>query len=73
VCAGARASERARERESERKIEGKRTEKNKKKNEKKGFNLCPCVRGIRQSSVVALINKHWTEVCCGEGGKKNRV
>lgn len=58
-----------REREREWKIEGKRTEKEQ-KNKKKGSNLCPCVRGIRQSSVVALIKKHWTEVCCGEGEKK---
>jgi len=66
VCAGARASERERERQREKK------QRKKKKNKKKGSNLCPCVRGIRQCSVVALIKKHWTEVCCGEG-KKNRV
>jgi hypothetical protein len=50
----------------ERKIEGKRTGKKKKKKRK----VLTCVRGIRQSSVVALIKKHWTEVCCGEGGKE---
>ncbi len=66
MCAGARASEREIEKDRGKKNRGKE----KKKAKKKGFNLCPCVRGIRQSSVVALIKKHWTEVCCGEGEKK---
>lgn len=62
MCAGARGSEREGEKD--------RGKKNRKKKKKKKRKVLTCVRGIRQSSVVALIKKHWTEVCCGEGGKE---